>query len=347
MPSSVRVLAMVFMAGATGVHALAPAAPALRLPGALPGAATALARGTRPHIRRLQTAGTAVSSSAIRLGRSSRARTWLGAVGGEAEAEATRDADELKTGVQLRTPDIDKLCLWVTDEITLWLDQDWIEREVHGKMGEQSASTVRRMVDSGDVGISSILFAVAEDLGATNFPRLFESDVNEYDVANKVSDLLLQSMNVDVCCTSAPITGLPDYGAAAASVPAKVASGFLAPETSVEKYLFLQKALDGRISVQDLNSAVLLTLGEDVLTGMGVTDGSSLNFFAGDFKAIEDLDEALQNKLEETNKRDSDLDPVLEALHGEELLKVERDAGEPEFLRRETCVKWLHVAGGY
>ena len=64
-------------------------------------------------------------------------------------------------------------------------------------------------------------------------------------------------------------------------------------------------------------------------------------------QAIEDLDEAVQSKLEETNKRDSDLDPVLEALYGEELLKVEREAGEPEFIRRETCVKWLHVAGGY
>jgi len=64
-------------------------------------------------------------------------------------------------------------------------------------------------------------------------------------------------------------------------------------------------------------------------------------------QAIEDLDEAVQSKLDETNKRDSDLDPVLEALYGEELLKVEREAGEPEFIRRETCVKWLHVAGGY
>jgi hypothetical protein len=59
------------------------------------------------------------------------------------------------------------------------------------------------------------------------------------------------------------------------------------------------------------------------------------------------LDEALQLKLEETNKRDSDLDPLLEALYGEEMLAMERANGEPEFLRRETCVKWLHVAGGY
>jgi hypothetical protein len=64
-------------------------------------------------------------------------------------------------------------------------------------------------------------------------------------------------------------------------------------------------------------------------------------------QAIEDLDEALQAKLGETNKRDSDLDPVLEALYGEEMLGMERERGNPEFMRRETCVKWLHVAGGY
>ena len=64
-------------------------------------------------------------------------------------------------------------------------------------------------------------------------------------------------------------------------------------------------------------------------------------------QAIEDLDEALERKLAEDNKRDSDLDPLLEALLGEELLQYERGAGGGEFVRRETCVKWLHMAGGY
>ena len=59
------------------------------------------------------------------------------------------------------------------------------------------------------------------------------------------------------------------------------------------------------------------------------------------------MDEALQSKLEETNKRDSDLDPLIEALYGEEMLKLERESGSPEFVRRETCVKWLHIAGDY
>ena len=264
------------MAGAACVHALTPAAPALRLPGKAPGASAFLACGLRSHVRRLPRAGHGSGASSpcadlrkmggfSREGRQPAIATMLSAIGGEAEAEAAaaRDADELKTGVQLRTPDLDVLCSWVTEEITLWLDQDWIEREVHSKMGEQAASTVRRMLDSGDAGISSILFAVADDLASSNFPRLFESDVNEYDVANKVSDLLLQSMNVDVCCTTAPITGLPDYGAASTPVPEKcdLEKGFQAPETEVDKYLFLQKALDGRISVQDLNVAVLATLG--------------------------------------------------------------------------------------
>ena len=64
-------------------------------------------------------------------------------------------------------------------------------------------------------------------------------------------------------------------------------------------------------------------------------------------QAIEDLDEALQRKLDEDNKRDSDLDPLLEALYGEEMLKMQRASGDAEFVRRETCVKWLHVGGNY
>jgi hypothetical protein len=180
-------------------------------------------------------------------------------------AEAARNAEELKTGVQLRSQDFGKLCDWVTEEITLWLDQEWIQRDVHREMGQRAAESVRRMVVSGNAAVSAILFAVAEDLGAANFPRLFESDVNEWDVANKVSDLLLQSMDIDVCCTAAPLTGRPDYGgaarAAAALVPTAELNGFTPPESSVDKYLFLQKALDGRTSLQDLNAAVRLTLG--------------------------------------------------------------------------------------
>lgn len=80
---------------------------------------------------------------------------------------------------------------------------------------------------------------------------------------------------------------------------------------------------------------------------MGVLDGASLDFFGSDLKAIQDLDDALERRLEDTNRRLSDLDPLIEALFGEEMLAVERERGDIGFLRRETCVKWLHVAGGY
>jgi hypothetical protein len=123
-------------------------------------------------------------------GRRSRARSRVAlyAMGSDmgAERDAARNAEELKTGVKLRSPDMDKLCSWLTREITLWLDEDWIEREVHRLIGEHAATSVRRMVNNGETGISAILFGVAEDLGPTNFPRLFESDVNQWDIANKV-----------------------------------------------------------------------------------------------------------------------------------------------------------------
>ena len=123
-------------------------------------------------------------------GRRSRARSRVAlyAMGSDmgAERDAARNAEELKTGVKLRSPDMDKLCSWLTREVTLWLDEDWIEREVHRLIGERAATSVRRMVNNGETGISAILFGVAEDLGPANFPRLFESDVNQWDIANKV-----------------------------------------------------------------------------------------------------------------------------------------------------------------
>ena len=127
-------------------------------------------------------------------GRRSRARSRVAlyAMGSDmgAERDAVRNAEELKTGVKLRSPDMDKLCSWLTREVTLWLDEDWIEREVHRLIGERAATSVRRMVNNGETGISAILFGVAEDLGPANFPRLFESDVNQWDIANKVFTVL-------------------------------------------------------------------------------------------------------------------------------------------------------------
>jgi hypothetical protein len=213
-----------------------------------------------------------VAASAVRRGRDGGRHALRVSAKGDG-TESARDAEELKTGVQLRTPDVDTLCSWLTEEITLWLDQDWIERDVHREMGERAAASVRQMVGKGDVGISAILFAVAEDLGAANFPRLFESDVNEWDVANKVSDLLLQSMRIDVCCTTAPLTGLPDYGftgaVATAGTPTEAGGSFQVPVSSVDKYLFLQKSLDGRIPVRDVNAAVLLTLRYTLVLHLG------------------------------------------------------------------------------
>jgi len=36
-----------------------------------------------------------------------------------------------------------------------------------------------------------------------------------------------------------------------------------------------------------------------------------------------------------------------QALIGETQLKLEREEGDPNYFRRETCVKWLHFQGGY
>ena len=259
--ASRRLWAVLVAGASTAIQAFAPAAPLALRTGAVstaPKDSTAILRGQELNRHNDRTCAVTLRSG-FYLSTLHRVKRMVVAMDASSDgAETTRNAEELKTGVQLRSPDMDKLCSWVTEEITLWLDQEWIERDVHREMGQQAAKSVKRMADSGDLGISSILFAVAEDLGAANFPRLFESDVNEWDVANKVSDLLLQSMNIELCCTAEPLTGRPVYGDVEGA--ANPTSGSLTPESSLDKYIFMQKALDGRVSVQELNAAVLLTL---------------------------------------------------------------------------------------
>ena len=89
----------------------------------------------------------------------------------------------------------------IQDEITAWLDDEWIPRQIHREIAIRASNTIKESWMREDKEITSILFNVANDLSTFD---MRESDVNAWDIANKASDLMLQSMGRFCSCSQAP-----------------------------------------------------------------------------------------------------------------------------------------------
>ncbi|KAJ1473703.1 hypothetical protein T484DRAFT_3317679 [Baffinella frigidus] len=287
-----------------------------------------------------------------------------------------------------RIPDgaYEELSAWLSEEVAQWLDDEWIERSVHRDIGSLAGKLIEEARRAGDQDVTTLMFAVADGMAKFDF---YESDVNQFDVANKVSDLLLQSAGTDVCCTQQPYKAFPGYpeDPNSVTVPEVVRGGdeggggnegeagggkkesafpVMLPQGEVEKWVFLQQGIDGRMDPALLNHAVLSALGVEwraddsnkVIIDTSKVDKElwaslewgaqgSVPDFVLDPRVARQLMETLEERLQDCNREVEDLDAVLEALLGQEALLMQRAEANPDFLARQACVAWLHHFGGY
>jgi hypothetical protein len=88
--------------------------------------------------------------------------------------------------------------------IAFWLDEEWAPLEVHGRLGEAAGEAyvtcrldeTQAVEDYGD-----LVLQLASTLDT--FPDYKDTFVNNFDVANKVVEILMLRQGVDVCCTDA------------------------------------------------------------------------------------------------------------------------------------------------
>eukprot|EP00283_Hemiselmis_rufescens_P011014 CAMPEP_0173422468 /NCGR_PEP_ID=MMETSP1357-20121228/3164_1 /TAXON_ID=77926 /ORGANISM="Hemiselmis rufescens, Strain PCC563" /LENGTH=340 /DNA_ID=CAMNT_0014385497 /DNA_START=31 /DNA_END=1053 /DNA_ORIENTATION=+ len=284
-----------------------------------------------------------------------RARTHRGVAVLSAQSGTSRSD---QNGVQLPDSNVKEVSVWLSDEIRQWLDDEWIPRDIHRDIGEIAAGAYEAAREKGVNEAGDILMEVANKMMEVN---LYEADVGAFDIANKVTDLLLINDGRDVCCTAQPYSAGPGSSSVAVeddalAVPPE-AVAWTMPGSSFDRYQFLQQAIDGRAEPSVVDRAVLESLGytvrkeagTSVYDPSGVTDDRALGIssFVGNAQSCEVLQEMLEENLEEQNKEEEDLVPLVEALVGEAAFKMAKEEGDADFAMREVCVKWLHFKGGY
>eukprot|EP01025_Chloroclados_australasicus_P040513 TRINITY_DN4233_c2_g1_i3.p6 TRINITY_DN4233_c2_g1~~TRINITY_DN4233_c2_g1_i3.p6 ORF type:complete len:172 (-),score=23.28 TRINITY_DN4233_c2_g1_i3:1151-1666(-) len=94
--------------------------------------------------------------------------------------------------------DLEEEKQWIAGQIQQWLDDEWTPLDIHAQVGEAASQAYGTMREQGEDEIASVLLGMGQQLLAFDYRDTF---VNAFDVANKVSDLLMQRMGIEVCCT--------------------------------------------------------------------------------------------------------------------------------------------------
>eukprot|EP00197_Chlamydomonas_leiostraca_P005342 CAMPEP_0202861580 /NCGR_PEP_ID=MMETSP1391-20130828/2933_1 /ASSEMBLY_ACC=CAM_ASM_000867 /TAXON_ID=1034604 /ORGANISM="Chlamydomonas leiostraca, Strain SAG 11-49" /LENGTH=213 /DNA_ID=CAMNT_0049540995 /DNA_START=11 /DNA_END=652 /DNA_ORIENTATION=- len=88
---------------------------------------------------------------------------------------------------------------WLAVQVTTWLNEEWTPLDIHAQVGEAAGEAYVAARRAGEDEVGGVLLAVGSQLLVFDFHDTF---VNGFEVANKVSELLMLRAGCDVCCTS-------------------------------------------------------------------------------------------------------------------------------------------------
>lgn len=96
--------------------------------------------------------------------------------------------------------DVESERLWVAGVLRLWLDEEWTPLPCHRLIGDKCAAVYIARREAGEDDIGSIILAIG--MGLIDDAELWmESFTDSFEVANKLSELLMLRENREVCCT--------------------------------------------------------------------------------------------------------------------------------------------------
>lgn len=96
----------------------------------------------------------------------------------------------------------------LSESVREWLDEEWIEQDCHQRIGKRVADAYRSARQDGITEIGDLLVRVGTELGgngptaASTVDDFFEAFVGPWDVANYVSDILVQQETGEKSCCS-------------------------------------------------------------------------------------------------------------------------------------------------
>eukprot|EP00798_Chlamydomonas_sp_ICE-L_P023555 gene23555-9079_t len=86
---------------------------------------------------------------------------------------------------------------FVGEVIRVWLDEEWTPLEVHTRLGQATCEAYTNLRKQGEDEMGSILIGMSTSLMTFDFHDTFTS---AFDVANKVSEVVMMRNGCDVCC---------------------------------------------------------------------------------------------------------------------------------------------------
>lgn len=278
--------------------------------------------------------------------------------------------------ITLGSLDIDSGCAYLEESVRSYLDNEWIKQPIHQRLSEQVSliyGKARREKSITDLG--EMMMEIGTELESVSFDRSYEGEgdafVGPWDIANKVSDLLMQRLDLELCGCATTDTANASAGSsvdALVKVPLgdilmempaatglslfSIKNAIDSYETSFNRYLFLKQFLDGDVETKAVMPIIAVMLGYQTVDEKGdvcLKDGATCVYgwdkgLTGvpDFLASMIIAPRLMADLPEDE--DSTL-IALEPLCGAEMLKIMVASDDAEAQHRILIAQWLYVHG--
>jgi hypothetical protein len=94
------------------------------------------------------------------------------------------------------SPDFANDGKFLGDSITRWLDEEWIQQDIHGVIGDVVCELYIKSRENGVVDLGEMMMITGTKLESVDMGDAF---VNAWDIANKVSDLLMLRLDRELC----------------------------------------------------------------------------------------------------------------------------------------------------
>lgn len=240
---------------------------------------------------------------------------------------------------------LDDDALYLSRAVQSWLDEEWIEQDVHAEIGHAVAAGYREARESlGYDDLLSVMMHIGSSLEGVDMGDAF---VGPWDVANTASDFIMARLGRETaaCCTTAPTGQFSEQSVADVQVSL---------EGVFQRYKFLANLLeaedpDTSVSWAEASVVVALLLGFRLREG-GVVDASAVNeaWLASVGSSLPAIDagapllQTLRSGLPEDGSDERDtLVQIAKSTYGEEAYRLAEREASPEFRARTVVAQWL------
>lgn len=255
--------------------------------------------------------------------------------------------------------------------ITKWLDDEWIPQACHERIGNKVMETYVSLRNEGTTDLGEMLMGMGVALESFDLEDAF---VNAWNIANKVSDLLISRLNTgsfegDTVSTffamkvsekvqvPAYAMGNEDNDGSLIDVPSlqldceKLAEFCEDYDGEFRRYCFLRDLAEGDVSWSDVAYVSAVCLGFRVVDG-AITQVQNVSAAGWDsLAAVPDFTDLVDDSLRDRMKQDlpddeESTDILMESVAGMETYKrFMKESEDVAVQRRVLLCKWLYTQG--